>query len=61
MDQTLVDLGREARVNLYDDVTLFGPGLEAPTAETVADIMHSIPYEVTCLVGKRVPRVFVDE
>lgn len=61
MDQTLVDLGREARVNLYDDVTLFGPEPEMPTAETIANIMHTIPYEVTCLVGKRVPRVFVDE
>jgi len=61
MDQTLVDLGREPRVELYDDVTLFGPGPEMPTAETIADIMHTIPYEVTCLVGKRVPRVFVDE
>jgi alanine racemase len=60
MDQTLVDLGRGASVELYDDVTLFGPGPGAPSAETIADLMHTIPYEVTCLVGKRVPRVFVD-
>lgn len=61
MDQTLVDLGRGTRVELYDDATLFGPGAEVPNAETIADITQSIPYEVTCLVGKRVPRVFVDE
>ena len=61
MDQTLVDLGRGSRANLYDDATLFGPGSQVPSAERIADIMHTIPYEVTCLVGKRVPRVFVDE
>lgn len=60
MDQCLVDLGPDAAVEMFEDVTLFGPGLEAPTAEEIADLMDTIPYEVTCLVGKRVPRVYVD-
>jgi len=60
MDQCLVDLGPDAEVKMFEDVTLFGPGLEAPTAEEIADLMDTIPYEVTCLVGKRVPRMYVD-
>ena len=60
MDQCLVDLGSDTNVLLYDDAVLFGPGPGPPSAEDIADLMGTIPYEVTCLVGKRVPRVFVD-
>lgn len=58
MDQCMVDIGLTSDIALYDDVTLFGPP-PAPTAEEIADIMETIPYEVTCLITKRVPRTYV--
>jgi alanine racemase len=61
MDHVMVDVGPSPEVKLYDDVVLFGPDPEGPDAEEIAGIMGTIPYEVTCLVGKRVPRVFYGE
>ncbi len=61
MDQCMVDLGPDAPVRLYDTAVLFGPGVCDPDAEEIAGLTGSIPYEVTCLVSKRVPRVYTDE
>jgi len=58
MDQCMVDLGPRSRVRLYDDAVLFGPDPEGPNAEDIAKLMHTIPYEVTCLVSQRVPRLY---
>jgi alanine racemase len=45
-----------------DEVVLLGSqGGEALTAETLADWMGSISYEVLCGVGARVPRVVTGE
>lgn len=60
MDQCMVDLGTDSDVNLYDDVVLFGPGSECMDAEKIARLINTIPYEVTCLVSKRVPRIYVE-
>jgi alanine racemase len=59
MDQSMIDIGPSSDIGLYNDVTLFGPTPPAPTAEEIADIMGTIPYEVTCLIAKRVPRVYI--
>jgi alanine racemase len=61
MDQIMVDLGPVCTVERYDPVTLFGPDPAGPDAEELATICGTIPYEVTCAVSKRVPRVYVDE
>lgn len=58
MDQIMVDLGTSGAVKRYDDVVLFGPQAGAPTAEELAELCGTIPYEVTCAVSKRVPRVY---
>jgi alanine racemase len=58
MDHTMVDLGPNPDVKLFSDVTLFGPGRGNPDAEEIASLMGTIPYEVTCLITKRVPRVY---
>ena len=59
MDQCMVDLGPDTAVELYDDVILFGPGPVGPSAEDVADTIGTIPYEVTCSINKRVPRIYL--
>jgi len=58
MDQCMVDLGPKSRVRLLDDVVLFGPDPDGLDAEDIANLMGTIPYEVTCLVSRRVPRLY---
>jgi alanine racemase len=54
MDFTMLDVG-EARVAEGDEVTVFGGAL--PATE-VAAAAGTIPYELFCRVGRRVPRVY---
>jgi alanine racemase len=59
MDYTLVDVTDVPRVSAGDEVILFGKqGREKITADEIAEKVNSISYEVLCLVGKRVPRVY---
>ncbi|MCE5276390.1 MAG: alanine racemase [Syntrophaceae bacterium] len=55
MDQALVDLGDDA-YPVGHEVTLFGK--ETITAATVASWSRTIPYEVTCDMSRRVPRMY---
>jgi alanine racemase len=59
MDQCMVDLGPEPEAALHDDAVLFGPAAGAPDAQGIADICLTIPYEITCNINKRVPRLYV--
>ena len=61
MDQCMVDLGAHPWVQRWDEVCIFGPNPQDNTAQTLADIAGTIPYEITCGIHKRVPRVFVNE
>ncbi len=56
MDQCLVDVTGIPGVADGDDVLLFG-GPELPVEEA-AGLLGTINYEMVCLVGKRVPRVY---
>jgi alanine racemase len=58
MDQTMVDLGDDD-VAVGDEVVAIGSqGDECITATEVAQVMGTIPYEVTCLVTPRVTRLY---
>ncbi|MBU4479371.1 MAG: alanine racemase [Candidatus Omnitrophica bacterium] len=59
MDQTMVDVGLRTKVKTGDPVTLIGTQ-QAKTirAEQLARICATIPYEITCRISSRVPRVF---
>ncbi|HMR49312.1 MAG TPA: alanine racemase [Arachnia sp.] len=60
MDQTMIDLGPEPRVRVGDEVVLVGAsGDERITVAELAGAMGTIPYEVTCLITRRVPRSYV--
>lgn len=62
MDQTLVELGKKHNLDLYDDVHLFGPKKYGCwDANEMAGILNTISYEILCSVGKRVPRVYIEE
>ena len=60
MDQTMLDLGPETTVRIGDEVVLIGAGgQEDITVAEVAGLMGTIPYEVTCLINRRVGRRWV--
>jgi alanine racemase len=57
MDQTLVDVGSKQRVRRWDVVTLIGSdGPVSVSAEELAQILGTIPYEVLCALHSRIPR-----
>ncbi|HET7723413.1 MAG TPA: alanine racemase [Propionibacteriaceae bacterium] len=58
MDQTMVDVGDDD-VAVGDEVVAIGPqGDNEITATEVASVMGTIPYEVTCLLTRRVTRLY---
>lgn len=61
MDQCMLNLGPEKKVNLHDEVTLFGPDSRGPDAAELAALAQTIPYEITCGISSRVPRYYLDK
>ena len=57
MDMCMIDLTDLPEVDVGDEVEIFGP--ENPV-EKLADLAGTIPYELTCAVSKRVPRVYIE-
>jgi alanine racemase len=55
MDMCMIDLSELPDVQVGDEVEIFG--IQNPL-EAMADMAGTIPYELTCAVSKRVPRVF---
>jgi alanine racemase len=61
MDQTILDVTDIPGISIGDEVVLIGEqGGERITAFDLADATSTIPYEVTCAISTRVPRVLVD-
>ena len=60
MDQLMVDVTDiEGDFAIGDEVVLIGrQGNNEITADDIADLMGTIPYEVVCIIGKRIPRVY---
>ena len=61
MDQFMVDLGPESRAAMGDRVVLFGAEEGVPTAESLAELIGTIPYEILTRISPRVPRIYVDQ
>lgn len=60
MDQTMVDVG-DAPVKIGDEVVLIGSQKNAKiTTEELAGLSQTIPYEIVCGLGSRIPRVYID-
>ena len=57
MDQCCVDLGQQTDIGRWDEAVLFGSFRDL-NAATLAAAAGTIPYEITCNVNKRVPRVY---
>lgn len=62
MDQIMVDVGHIKGVAVDDEVVLLGrQGKQEISAEELAELAGTIPYEIVCSIAPRVPRVYIDE
>lgn len=60
MDQCMIKL--DQRYEVGERVTLIGKQGEAEiTVEEIAERLGTIPYEIPCMIGKRVPRIYTEE
>jgi len=55
MDQTMLDVSNIPNVEVGDEVIIYGD----KQIDEVAKLMGTINYEVVCLIGKRVPRIYL--
>lgn len=60
MDQCMIDVTDVPDVKVGDEVILFGKdGDERITVDEIADLVGTIPYEITCNINRRIPRVYI--
>ena len=60
MDQCMIDVTGIGDIKIGDEVILMGESKNNSfTGDDIAEIMGTINYEVTCMISKRVPRVYI--
>jgi alanine racemase len=61
MDQSMIDVSGISDCQVGDVVTIFGfRGDAFQSVDEIAKLMGTINYEVVCLIGKRVPRIYTE-
>jgi len=59
MDMCMADVTDVAEVRVGDTVTILGrDGEQEIRCEEMAELAGTIPYEITCCISKRVPRIY---
>jgi alanine racemase len=59
MDMMMVDVTDLPRASLGEEVVLIGrQGEEAISADELAELAGTIPYEILCGIGPRIPRIY---
>lgn len=62
MDQCMIDVTDVGCVKIGDEVILIGEdGNNRFDADDAAELLDTISYEIVCMIGKRVPRVYVKD
>lgn len=56
MDQCMIDVTNVHNISIGDEAILFGK--DGITSDDAAHWLHTINYEITCCVAKRVPRIY---
>lgn len=55
----MLDVTKAMPVQVGDEVVFYGrQGEEEISVEEIADILGTINYEVTCMLDRRIPRVY---
>ena len=57
MDMCMIDLTGKDEVGVDSEIEIFGPH---NPLENMAEMAGTIPYELTCAVSKRVPRIYIE-
>ena len=61
MDQCMIDITELKDIKIGDEVILMGESENNRfNGDDIAEIMGTINYEVTCMISKRVPRVYIE-
>lgn len=62
MDQCMVDVTDIGPVNVGDEVILLGEdnGIKN-NADDMAEMLDTINYEILCMIGRRVPRIYIKD
>jgi alanine racemase len=61
MDQSMVDVG-DFPVRRGDEAVLIGnQGKDKITVEELAGLSDTIPYEIVCGLGSRIPRLYLGQ
>jgi alanine racemase len=62
MDQCMIDVTGIDNVNVGDEVVLFGKqDGNFIHIDELANKLGTINYEIVCMIGKRVPRVYIKD
>ncbi|MBR2499974.1 MAG: alanine racemase [Clostridia bacterium] len=62
MDQCMIDVSSVNNISVGDEVIVFGDGRNSSvTADTLAHLSGTISYETLCLLGERLPLVFIKD
>ncbi len=56
MDQCMINVTSGNNISRGDEALIFGNG--AVTVDDMADWMNTINYEITCMVSRRIPRIY---
>jgi alanine racemase len=60
MDMCLVDVTEISNAEAGEEAVIFGhQGSSVITVEELAVRANTIPYEILCAIGKRVPRIYL--
>ncbi|MCT4604749.1 MAG: alanine racemase [Marinisporobacter sp.] len=60
MDQCMLDVTEVENVKVGDEVILIGTdGNNTILAEDIGNLLNTINYEIVCMVGRRIPRVYM--
>jgi alanine racemase len=60
MDQLMIDVTDIDDIQIGDEAVLFGVGNDDyPKVEEIAALLGTINYELICMMGRRIPRIYI--
>ncbi|MFP3412470.1 alanine racemase [Bacillus sp. SIMBA_074] len=62
MDQLMLDVTKIMPIHVGDEVVFYGnQGEESISVDCVADTLSTINYEITCMLSRRIPRIYIKD